>query len=185
MAEKKRVYEGPQCQAMVHPEDGSESYQCRLGVWKKHPDDGFCYMHHPKVDLRGGAARVAIDKGEMQPKTSKARKRLSLNKKVKLKRRKKKIKEDTTKEPKEGPTLEAEYQDSTLDKSEPYQVTFTEHMVVDEDGDIRAEGKVSFVNQTLAKGFYKVLSDTSLRSPMINGEALYFYSNVQLTSSKA
>lgn len=170
MVDKERAYDGTQCKAFVTPEDGSKKYRCRLGIWKKHPKDGYCFMHHPNVELRGGAATVAIDKGELEPKTDKARARLKLKKKGKTKRMGR---------PPKQPAV-----DRTVDKSSPYQVAFLEHKIVDEDGELRAEGTVAFFSEELAKGFAKVLSETSPRHPLLNQHSLYFYSNVRISKSK-
>lgn len=172
VADKKRAYEGPQCKAMVESkDDDSAPSRCRLGVWKKYPRDGYCYMHHPKVDMRGGAARSAIARGDLTPKTAQARRRLNLNKKEKRDKSKAKTKPKT----KTKPTLvEEEEQGDT-----PYSVTFTEHRVT-EDGEIgKLQGKVSFFNLGLAKGFVDILSQTSPMHPLQNQGELFFYSDVE------
>ena len=147
------------CKAMVTPEDGGEPYPCKLGVWQKHPKDGYCYMHHPKVTLRGGAARAAIDKGDVAPKTPKAKRRQKLVKKGKKHKKQEVIK----------PT------EMTFD----YIVHFVEHRA--EGGKLVSErGTVGFASKSVANNFAEALTHTTPRAPLINRNSVYFYTDVEL-----
>jgi len=159
------------CKQTVTPEDGGEPYRCKLGVWSKYPNDGLCFMHHPKVDFRGGAARNAIDRGDAVPKTAHARRRLKLNSTT-VKRKKR-----MGRPPKKKPVVEQIEGDSCW-------VVFTEHKVLEEGDTIQAQGEVGFANEDLADGFATVLSNTTPLSPLVNQDSLYFYSNVQVKHEK-
>jgi hypothetical protein len=151
-----------QCKAIVKPEDGSKPYRCKLGVWTKHPDEGLCFMHHPKVELRGGAARIAIDKGDMEPKTRKAKRRqlkLGKDKGKRVNRKKKRM---------GRPRAEDKF---------GYYVHFTEHKV-EVGGVIQAPGKVGFKVKGVATSFAEALADTTPSNPLINNDSVYFYTNV-------
>lgn len=164
MAEERQLTK--QCKAIVKPDDGSKPYRCKLGVWSKSPGEGLCFMHHPKVELRGGAARIAIDKGEAEPKTRKARRRqLTLTKDKKRKTRKTgKMKTKRMGRPR------------TQDKFD-YYVHFTEHKV-EEGGVSDSPGKVGFKVKGVAISFAEALEGTTPSNPLVNNDSVYFYTNV-------
>lgn len=163
MSEPKKAYGGTQCKAMVTAVEGGKPYQCRLGVWQEFPDDGFCYMHHPKVQLRGGAAYNAIRSGDMEPKTARAKRRLSLKP-----RRKKRIRRK--RQHQEGDTA--------------WSVSFTEYQMLEDATLKQSAGEVVFLNRQMAEAYVELLSHFTLSSPASDADRLWYYGSIKVNPPK-
>jgi hypothetical protein len=125
-------------------------------------------MHHPSVELRGGAAQKAIANGDAEPKSAKARRRQMGNK---------------SKIPKPRPVRSSTKME-VKSRDDWHHVTYTLHLVTDEGKVSGISGKTSFENPKCARVYFDLLVNHDIHNPIEGLHDFSYYSAVTLFPGK-